>query len=99
MSWVSADAADETSNHDIGGDLIPALVEMEHEGIRVDKNALAEFAVRGEGTETSMVAGELYRRGGQWKFRAVGQGFTDGLAGFGRHGNTDRNAKKRVDDK
>ncbi|MDR2612069.1 MAG: TerD family protein [Deltaproteobacteria bacterium] len=31
-------------------------------------------------TETAMIFGEIYRRGGQWKFRAVGQGYTGGLA-------------------
>lgn len=30
-------------------------------------------------TETAMVFGELYRRGGEWKFRAVGQGYAGGL--------------------
>ena len=29
--------------------------------------------------ETALVVGELYRRGGEWKFRAVGQGFVGGL--------------------
>lgn len=29
--------------------------------------------------ETSMVFGEVYRHGGEWKFRAVGQGFQGGL--------------------
>ncbi|WP_436771922.1 VWA domain-containing protein [Yinghuangia sp. YIM S09857] len=33
-------------------------------------------------TETAFVSGELYRRGGQWKFRAVGQGYAAGLAGM-----------------
>jgi tellurium resistance protein TerD len=31
-------------------------------------------------TETAMIFGELYRNGGDWKFRAVGQGFAGGLA-------------------
>lgn len=31
-------------------------------------------------TEAAMTFGELYRRNGQWKFRAVGQGFNGGLA-------------------
>ncbi|MBK6872314.1 MAG: TerD family protein [Kineosporiaceae bacterium] len=31
-------------------------------------------------TETSMVFGELYRLNGDWKFRAVGQGYQGGLA-------------------
>lgn len=30
-------------------------------------------------TETAMVFGELYRHGSEWKFRAVGQGYTGGL--------------------
>lgn len=30
-------------------------------------------------TETAMIFGELYRHGGDWKFKAIGQGFADGL--------------------
>jgi tellurium resistance protein TerD len=33
-------------------------------------------------TETAMVFGELYRNGSDWKFRAVGQGYADGLRGI-----------------
>jgi tellurium resistance protein TerD len=32
--------------------------------------------------ETAMIFGELYRNSGEWKFRAVGQGYTSGLAGI-----------------
>ena len=35
-------------------------------------------------TEAAMTFGELYRRQGQWKFRAVGQGFNGGLAPLAR---------------
>jgi tellurium resistance protein TerD len=35
-------------------------------------------------TETAMVFGELYRNGTEWKFRAVGQGYSSGLAGIAR---------------
>jgi tellurium resistance protein TerD len=35
-------------------------------------------------TETAMVFGELYRNGAEWKFRAVGQGWTSGLAGIAK---------------
>lgn len=35
-------------------------------------------------TETAMVFGELYRRGAEWKFRAIGQGYASGLAGIAR---------------
>ena len=30
-------------------------------------------------TETAIILGELYRNNGEWKFRAVGQGFAGGL--------------------
>ncbi|MEV6029245.1 TerD family protein [Streptomyces sp. NPDC052036] len=33
-------------------------------------------------SETAMVFGELYRHGGEWKFRAVGQGYASGLLGI-----------------
>jgi len=33
-------------------------------------------------TETAMVFGELYRSSGEWKFRAVGQGYASGLKGI-----------------
>lgn len=32
------------------------------------------------GTCTAMIFGEIYRHGGSWKFRAVGQGYNHGLA-------------------
>jgi len=35
-------------------------------------------------TETAMLFGELYRNGEEWKFRAVGQGYSAGLAGIAR---------------
>jgi tellurium resistance protein TerD len=35
-------------------------------------------------TETAMVFGELYRHSGEWKFRAVGQGFSGGLGPLAR---------------
>ncbi|MFF2951699.1 VWA domain-containing protein [Kitasatospora sp. NPDC057965] len=34
------------------------------------------------GSETVLIGGELYRRGGQWRFRALGQGYASGLAGL-----------------
>jgi stress response protein SCP2 len=42
---------------------------------------LAEFAMTAS-DETAFVCGEFYRRGGAWKFRAVGQGYATGLAGL-----------------
>jgi tellurium resistance protein TerD len=34
--------------------------------------------------ETAMIFGELYRNSNEWKFRAVGQGYSTGLAGIAR---------------
>ncbi|MDX6206694.1 MAG: hypothetical protein QOF39_2751 [Frankiales bacterium] len=45
---------------------------------------IARFDINGASTETAFVFGELYLRNGQWKFRAVGQGYADGLAGLAR---------------
>lgn len=30
-------------------------------------------------TETAMIFGEIYRHGGEWKFKAIGQGYAGGL--------------------
>lgn len=35
-------------------------------------------------SETAMIFGEVYRNGGEWKFRAVGQGYTTGLGGIAK---------------
>ncbi len=34
--------------------------------------------------ETAMIFGEIYRHGGEWKFKAVGQGYAGGLAALAR---------------
>ncbi len=44
---------------------------------------IAEFDLTA-GSETAILTGELYRRNGRWKFRAVGQGYDTGLAGIAR---------------
>jgi tellurium resistance protein TerD len=36
-------------------------------------------------TETAMIFGEVYRHQGEWKFRAVGQGYRGGLAPLARN--------------
>ena len=36
-------------------------------------------------TQTAMVFGEVYRRGNDWKFKAVGQGFQGGLGPLARN--------------
>lgn len=47
-----------------------------------DGSALATFTPPQLGSETALVVIEVYRRGGAWKARAVGQGYADGLAGI-----------------
>lgn len=48
-----------------------------------------EYPVDGLGLETVVVAAEVYRRNGSWKVRAVGQGYSGGLADLFRdHGIT-----------
>ncbi|MFJ8041383.1 TerD family protein [Kitasatospora sp. NPDC096147] len=43
---------------------------------------LTEFVLTDVEEVTALVAGELYRRGGGWKFRAIGQGYASGLVGL-----------------
>ncbi|MFF4797737.1 TerD family protein [Streptomyces sp. NPDC001351] len=47
-----------------------------------DNTVLATFTPPQLGTETALVVVEIYLRGGQWKARAVGQGYANGLAGI-----------------
>ncbi|MGW0748680.1 TerD family protein [Streptomyces sp. NPDC002587] len=62
---------------------------------------LAYFDVRPEtGAETALICGELYRRGEGWKFRALGEGYSDGLVGLATdHGiSVDENAADPASD-
>ena len=43
---------------------------------------VASFEPDGLGPETALLCVEIYRRAGQWKVRAVGQGYANGLAGI-----------------
>lgn len=43
---------------------------------------LARFPVAGLSSERALVLGEVYRRDGNWRVRAVGQGWEGGLAGL-----------------
>jgi stress response protein SCP2 len=47
-----------------------------------DNSVLATFTPPQLGAETALVVVEIYQRGGQWKARAVGQGYANGLAGI-----------------
>ncbi|MFI1851329.1 TerD family protein [Streptomyces sp. NPDC020480] len=43
---------------------------------------LLRFAINDADSVSAIIFGELYRRGADWKFRAVGQGYDTGLAGL-----------------
>ena len=52
--------------------------------VRIVNNDTSEEIVRFDlsedySTETAMVFGEIYRHNGEWKFRAIGQGYKGGL--------------------
>ena len=60
-------------------DVVMRLVDL------VTGEEVARYEITAEtSTETAMVCGELYRHPSGWKFRAVGQGWSDGLAGIAR---------------
>jgi len=52
---------------------------------QVNGDELARFDLTEDASsETAMIFGELYRRDKEWKFRAVGQGYSSGLGGIAR---------------
>lgn len=71
---ASLDAASGTGFGDVG--------DLSVEIRDVSGAARLRFDVAAVGPETAMVLGELYLRGEEWKFRAIGQGWDSGLAGL-----------------
>lgn len=59
---------------------------------------LLGFSINDAGAESAFVFGEFYRRGGEWKFRAVGQGYDTGLAGLATDFGIDVDDVDDVDD-
>lgn len=54
-----------------------------YDAAATDGEPLAYFDIKPEtGQETALICGELYRRGEGWKFRALGEGYSDGLKGL-----------------
>ncbi|MFG2889270.1 TerD family protein [Streptomyces sp. NPDC048248] len=50
---------------------------------QADGSELARYDLSEDASsETAMIFGELYRYNGEWKFRAVGQGYASGLRGI-----------------
>lgn len=51
-----------------------------------DKTELARYDLSEDmSTETAMIFAEVYRRGDEWKFKAVGQGYVGGLGPLARN--------------
>jgi stress response protein SCP2 len=64
-------------------DRVPALRILLYDAAGADAEPLAYFDVKPEtGQETALICGELYRRGESWKFRALGEGYSNGLRGL-----------------
>ncbi|PNG22054.1 TerD family protein [Streptomyces cahuitamycinicus] len=64
-------------------DRVRELRILLYDAADTDAEALAYFDVTPEtGEETALICGELYRRGEGWKFRALGEGYSNGLKGL-----------------
>ncbi len=64
--------------------------QVENAYIRVVDDATGQELIRydlGEdfSVETAVVVGEIYRHNGEWKFNAIGSGFSGGLGALGRN--------------
>lgn len=71
------------SADDVTFDRVRSLRILLYDATVADAEPLAYFDIKPEtGEETALICGELYRRGGGWKFRALGEGYTNGLQGL-----------------
>ncbi|MEU8482818.1 TerD family protein [Streptomyces sp. NPDC048641] len=71
------------SADDVPFDRVPALRILIYDAAVAEGEPLAHFDVKPEtGAETALICGELYRRGEGWKFRALGEGYSNGLVGL-----------------
>lgn len=68
------EAQERKQNFGMVHDAFIRLVNLET-GVEITRFDLSEDY----STETAMVFGEVYRYGGEWKFKAVGQGYAGGL--------------------
>ncbi len=64
-------------------DRVTGLRILLYDAALADAEPLAYFDIKPEtGRETALICGELYRRGEGWKFRALGEGYSNGLKGL-----------------
>ena len=75
---VSVTIHDAEVRHQSFGQVSNAFIRVQNEnsGAEVARYDLSEEY----STETAMIFGEVYRHNGEWKFKAVGQGFGGGLS-------------------
>ncbi|MFF3447642.1 TerD family protein [Streptomyces sp. NPDC002667] len=71
------------SADDVTFDHVRDLRILLYDAAVADGEPLAYFDIKPEtGAETALICGELYRRGDGWKFRALGEGYSNGLVGL-----------------
>jgi stress response protein SCP2 len=71
------------SADDVTFDQVRSLSILLYDAAAADGEPLAYFDIKPEtGAETALICGELYRRGDAWKFRALGEGYLNGLKGL-----------------
>ncbi|MCC9704534.1 TerD family protein [Streptomyces sp. MNU76] len=76
-------SADDASGQPVPFGRVRSLRILLYDATVADAEPLAYFDIKPEtGDETALICGELYRRGGGWKFRALGEGYTNGLQGL-----------------
>ena len=63
-----------------GGSIADATAVLHQPGFEID----LRFRPVDSSSVNALVWGELYKRNGNWRLRAVGQGWADGLAGLAR---------------
>ncbi|MFE9993635.1 TerD family protein [Streptomyces avermitilis] len=71
------------SADDVTFDRVRSLRVLLYDAAAPDGEPLAYFDIKPQtGQETALICGELYRRGEGWKFRALGEGYLNGLQGL-----------------
>ncbi|MFF1724284.1 TerD family protein [Streptomyces sviceus] len=76
-------STDDTSAEDATFGRVQGLCILLYDASVADGEPLVSFDIKPEtGRETALICGELYRRGEGWKFRALGEGYVEGLQGL-----------------
>ncbi|MGY6018639.1 TerD family protein [Streptomyces spinosirectus] len=71
------------SADDVTFDRVQGLRILLYDAAGSEDEALLHFDIKPQtGQETALICGELYRREGVWKFRALGEGYSNGLKGL-----------------